>query len=128
MMYSVGPMLTRDGLTAPSEQSRYTQIYADAMNEIAQIDSNVSAFRITMLSLGVYRGGAPLAEFADAAAGCIIDAVCTSVISQHLALSQLGILINTDHNAQFSAELTGFKNAAKSRGAMITANGLIVQY
>ena len=65
------------GLTAPSEKSRYTQIYADAINEIAYTDSNINAFRITMLSAGIYRGDAPLADFADAAAGCIIDAVCT---------------------------------------------------
>jgi hypothetical protein len=128
MMYSVGPMLARDGLTAPSEKSRYTQIYVDAMNEISQRDSNVNAFRITMLSSGIYRGDAPLADFADAAAGCIIDAVCTSVIAQPLALSQLGILINTDHNAPFPAELRGFKNAATARGAMITPYGFIVQY
>lgn len=127
MMYSVGPMLTRHGLTAPSEKSRYTQIYADAINEIANTDSNINAFRITMLSSGIYRGDAPLADFADAAAGCIIDAVCTSVIAQPLALSQFGILINTDHNAPFPTELRGFKNAATARDAVITSNGFIVQ-
>jgi len=58
-----------------------------------------------MLSSGIYRGDAPIAYFADAAAGCIIDVVCTSVIAQPLALSQLGILINTDLNAPFPTEL-----------------------
>ena len=43
-MCSVGPMLTRYGLTTPSEKSRYSQIYADAMNLIAQRGSSVNAF------------------------------------------------------------------------------------
>lgn len=127
MMYSVGPMLTRDGLGAPAEMERYTQIYADAMHEIAQKGSEVYGFRITMLSSGFYRGGAPLDAFADAAAGCIIDAVCASVVAHPLALSKLAILINTDRHATFPIELNGFTNAATARGATITSSGFILQ-
>lgn len=78
MTYSVGPMLTKAGL-APGEIAQYTQIYADAMNEIANSQNKIDGFRITMLSSGVYRGQAPIAPFADTAAECIIDAVGTEV-------------------------------------------------
>lgn len=127
MMYSVGPRLTRDGLTPPSEKSRYTQIYADAMNEIAKSSTKIDGFRITMLSSGIYRGDAPLADFADAAAGCILDAVCASVKAQPLALAQLTILINTNLHAPFPTELQGFTNAATARGATVTSTGFIIQ-
>jgi hypothetical protein len=127
MMYSVGPQLTSDGLTAPADKNRYTQIYADAMYEIAHNESVVYGFRVTMLSSGIYRGGAPIEAFADAAAGCIIDAVHASVVSQPSALSKLSILINTDLNAKFPVELTGFTNAASARGATITSNGFMLR-
>ena len=116
MMYSVGPQLTHDGLTA-NEYSRYAQIYTDAMNAIAQSDQPINGFRITMLSSGIYRGGAPISPFADAAAGAIIDAVCGVIANQPEKLGQLAILINTDTKAKFPKELKGFTNAAKARGA-----------
>ena len=116
MMYSVGPMLTAKGLI-PSESSRYTQIYDDAMSAIAQSDKKIDGFRLMMLSSGIYRGGAPIVPFANDAAACIIDAVCTAVKAQPQKLGQLAILINTNANAQFPKELKGFTNAAKAHDA-----------
>lgn len=117
MMYSVGPRLTAAGLTS-NEYARYTQIYRDAMSEIAQSDKKISGFRITMLSSGIYRGGAPIASFTDAAASSIIDAVCEAVTNQPRRLGDLAILINTNNTkAEFPKELKGFTNAAKARDA-----------
>ena len=122
MVYSVGPMLDPAGLTA-SLRSVYIAIYTDAMNEIAASPTKIDAFRITMLSSGIYLNGAPIEPFADAAAGCIIDAVRTAVKAKPAALARLAILINTDTNAEFTKELNGFTNAATARGAKVTRSG-----
>ncbi|AMA10690.1 hypothetical protein [Picosynechococcus sp. PCC 73109] len=116
MMYSVGPRLTAAGLTS-NEYACYTQIYRDAMNEITQSDKKISGFRITMLSSGIYRGGAPIAPFADAAASSIIDAICEAVANHPRRLEDLAILINTNTKTEFPKEVKGFSNAAKARGA-----------
>ncbi len=125
MVYSVGPMLTSAGLTA-NDCSLYTQIYADALHEIAANSTKIDGFRITMLSSGIYRGGAPIGPFADAAARCIIDAVCAAVKAQPVALGQLAILINTDTTAPFLKELKGFTSAATARGTKVTATGFSI--
>ena len=83
-------------------------------------------FSVAMLSSGIYRGGAPIAAFADAAAGCIIDAICAAVKIQPVKLGQLAILINTDTNVEFPKELNGFTNAATARGVTVTKTGFSI--
>lgn len=125
IVYSVGPILTSAGLT-PAMRSVYTQIYVDAMNQIAANSTKIDGFRITILSSSIYRGNAPIAPFADAAAGCIIDAVRTAVKAQPTALGNLAILINTNANAAFPVELNGFTNAATALGVKVTAGGFSI--
>lgn len=123
MMYSVGPQLSASGLLA-ADLKIYTQIYVDAMTRIVQSQHTFAGFRITMLSSGIYRGGAPIAPFADAAAGAIIDAIASSVKAQPTKLGGLAILMNTDDypvsrsgKKGYPKERMGFTNAAVARGA-----------
>ena len=124
MMYSVGPVLNSSGLVA-AELASYTRIYTDAMTRIANSDQSFAGFRITLLSSGIYRGGAPIGPFADSAAGAVIDAITSSVKSNTAKLGGLSILINTDdypmkrHSDKklYPKERIGFTNAAVARNA-----------
>jgi hypothetical protein len=125
LVYSVGPVLTSAGIAGPTAQV-YTQIYLDAMEAIAASRTKISAFRITMLSTGIYAANAPTAGLADAAAGCIIDAVRTATKANADALNGLVILINTDRNTDPPKELDGFTAAATAIGAKVTSSGFSV--
>jgi hypothetical protein len=125
MVYSVGPMLTSAGLSS-SMQAVYTQIYRDAMDEIAASPTRVDAFRITMLSSGIYRGNAPIGPFADAAAACIVEAVVAAVQADPETLGDLTILINTKRTATPPIELDGFTHAAAALGVAVTDSGFWV--
>lgn len=117
MMYSVGPILHKDGLNDTKTKTLYSQIYADAMSEIAKSHKNIDGFRITMLSSGIYRGNAPIQSFSNDAATLIINAVCAAIKAQPKKLGNLAILINTDTNSHFPKELKGFTYAAKLQNA-----------
>jgi len=55
MMYSVGPVLGRAGIT---NRAQYAQIYTDAITQISAANANdnasIEGMRITMLSTGIY--------------------------------------------------------------------------
>jgi len=122
MAYSVGPKLTRAGLT-PGIVVEYMQIYVDALTAIALCPDPVDGFRITMLSSGIYRGDAPIEPFADAAAGAVIEAVRAAVRNSKGRLSGLTILINTDREAIFPLEVDGFTHAAAAAGVKVDTRG-----
>ena len=124
-VYSVGPRLTTTGLTS-SLVPLYTELYRDAMNRLASWPTRIDAMRITMLSSGLYRGGAPIAAFCDAAASCIITGIRAAVRNQYDALGGVAILINTDRTADFPMELNGFGNAATAMGAKVTTRGFTI--
>lgn len=125
MVYSVGPQLDITGINAKVVPI-YTQIYADAMEALAASETKYAGFRITLLSSGIYRGGAPIAAFAEQAASCIIDAVQAAVSAEPDALSGLSILINTDRTGSYSKEFDGFCAAAKARGYEVSETGFTV--
>lgn len=114
MMYSVGPVLGRDGIT---DRSQYSQIYADAVTEVMNSnklsDNPIVGLRITMLSTGIYASSVDNVDdlFRDSA-----ELIIRGIVEAYKNLGvgfPLDILINTNHD-QTNKEVNGFTSAIRA--------------
>lgn len=128
MMYSVGPVLGKAGITDPAQ---YAQIYTDAMHRVKSYRDaghSLDGLRITMLSTGIYAGRVTDRKklFVDSAEA-IIQGVMNAV-SADPSLADLTILINADDHPRTPPpkERYGFDTAATNRGLTPTHAGFDV--
>ncbi|MGQ0792819.1 MAG: hypothetical protein ACT4NX_01900 [Deltaproteobacteria bacterium] len=140
MMYSVGPILGKQGIT---DEPQYREIYADALfalaawneeSDTAKGDFPIGALRITMLSCGIY--GAVVSDvnaLGITSARCIIQGLCAAALDPAcLAAAKTVILVNVNDKDIVKGDHRPFKErwaftqAAEQLGATVTAKGFTV--
>jgi hypothetical protein len=127
MIYSVGPQLTKDGIT---DERQYRGIYIDAFAAVANANANaggnrIAAVRIAMVSTGIYAEGVrnPTALY-DTSARCILDGIqeaAAPAVEAHLPPT---VLVNSATKPDgTSNEIDSFTHAAKDRGLRVDPAG-----
>lgn len=129
IVYSVGPQLPNGVI---EDEEAYRQIYADAFQTLSDCNaaggrSTIEAFRITLLSTGIYGGGGG-PHLKAQAAKLIVDAACNAIRSRP-ELHDLVILINTNDGSadpDVGHERLAFDAAAANLKIMTMAEGFNV--